>query len=203
MIQRDQDVLLQIVCHAVQASVYSSPVGEIPDACWDEWQQAVRDSDELQHKGACFVTLQTADTALRGCIGSLQALRPLWRDAALNAGAAAAKDPRFAPVTQAELASLQVEISVLGKPQELEYSNYHELCQRLVPHEDGVVLSLRGRRATFLPQVWQRLPNPEVFLNQLCRKAGLSSASWRNEHPAIAIYNVYTIGPCEISRYVA
>ena len=134
----------------------------------------------LEAPGACFVTL-TRDGALRGCIGSLEAWRPLGQDLIHNACAAAFEDPRFAPVTAAEWPEIRLEVSLLAAPQTLTCQDRADLLARLRPGEDGLILAEGARRATFLPQVWEQLPDPEDFLGQLCRKAGLPPRHWSPE----------------------
>ena len=127
--------------------------------------------------GAAFVTL-TIDGRLRGCIGSLEAHRPLLTDVHENAKAAAFADPRFPPLTREEFARVRIEVSVLSPPQPLPVKDRNDARARLRPGIDGVVLRAQGRRATFLPQVWQDLPDPDVFLGHLLRKAGLREDYW-------------------------
>ena len=131
----------------------------------------------LQKPGACFVTL-TRDGALRGCIGSLEACRPLLDDLRSNALAAALRDPRFPPLTAAELPDVDIEVSVLGTPQALVFSSEAEALSRLRPGIDGVILTAGGSRATFLPQVWEQLPDPAEFIGRLKQKAGLPASYW-------------------------
>ncbi|MBF0183436.1 MAG: AmmeMemoRadiSam system protein B [Magnetococcales bacterium] len=145
----------------------------------------------LAQPGACFVTL-TRQGQLRGCIGSLQAHRPLANDLLDNAQAAALRDPRFPPVSAEELAALRIEVSLLSAPQPFPYSSPEDLLQRLQPGVHGVILSKGGRRATFLPQVWEQLPEAQSFLQHLCQKAGLSADCWR-EMPEISVYTVQKI----------
>jgi len=133
---------------------------------------------ELAAPGACFVTLSTAAQELRGCRGVLEASRPLAWDVWDNAYASAFDDPRFAPVTAAEIAEVVIEISVLGPLEPIVVDSEESLLQILVPGRDGVVLGWRGRRATFLPKVWENLPDPMEFLSQLKRKAGLPRSFW-------------------------
>lgn len=196
----DEERILNLARQAIFAVVEHSPVGDVDAAFLDEQYEYAAESPLLLRPGAAFVTLSEPDGSLRGCIGSLQPQQALWRDIIANARSAAVRDPRFPPLKPAELDSLQLEVSVLGAPQELAYATADELAGKLRPDIDGVVLSLRGRRATFLPQVWQRLPTPTAFLNQLCRKAGLPSAAWQQEHPQISVYQVRSIGP-EPLRY--
>ena len=133
--------------------------------------------DCLQQPGAAFVTLNRQGQ-LRGCIGSLEAHRPLAQDVAENAFAAAFRDPRFAPLDASELADLDVHISVLGKPEPMQFASEQELISQLRPQVDGLILQEGGYRGTFLPAVWESLPEPQEFLRQLKRKAGLPADYW-------------------------
>lgn len=126
----------------------------------------------LKQPGATFVTL-TKGGALRGCIGSLAAERPLGTDVAANAINAAFRDPRFPPVTAAEWPLVQVEVSLLSPPRPLCFADEAELLDAIVPGEDGLILEAEGRRGTFLPQVWESVPDKRLFLAELKRKAGL------------------------------
>ncbi|HUJ87049.1 MAG TPA: AmmeMemoRadiSam system protein B [Burkholderiales bacterium] len=127
----------------------------------------------LAQPGASFVTL-TIDGALRGCIGSLQAHRPLGHDVAANAEHAAFRDARFAPLTLQEWPRVAAEVSLLSTPEKAEFGDDIDLLGRLRPGVDGVILEHRGRRGTFLPQVWDSLPDRRRFMHELKRKAGLS-----------------------------
>src|SRR5215468_8278535 len=124
----------------------------------------------LWRPGATFVTLMCGGE-LRGCIGSLRATRALGVDVRENALAAAFRDPRFPPLTKAEFASTSIEVSLLSAPQNADCASEAELCARLVPFVDGVALELDDRRATFLPQVWEAIPEPRAFLAALKAKA--------------------------------
>ena len=129
---------------------------------------------------ACFVTLRM-DDELRGCIGSLEAYQPLVVDVAHNAYAAAFHDPRFAPLSEREFPSVDIQISVLSPPSPLHFSDERDLLRQLRPGEDGLILTVQGHRGTFLPSVWESLPRPESFLNQLKRKAGLTENFWSQD----------------------
>ena len=131
----------------------------------------------LAAHGATFVTLQHRG-ALRGCIGTLQAVRPLDEDVRVHALAAAFRDPRFAPLTLAEYFELDVEVSLLDPAEPMPGCSEADALRLLRPQIDGVVLEWRGRRATFLPQVWQQLPAPGDFMAALKRKAGLAVDFW-------------------------
>lgn len=145
-------------------------------------------SAELAKSGACFVTL-TKQGQLRGCIGSLQARRSLVTDLLENSVSAAMRDPRFPPVTLEELAALRVEVSVLSPAQPFPYTDAADLVRRLQPGIHGVILVKGDRQATFLPQVWEQVPHPVVFLQHLCQKAGLGADCWQ-EKPDIYVYTV-------------
>jgi len=138
----------------------------------------------LRQPSATFVTLHKQGQ-LRGCIGTLEAYRPLHEDIRHNAIAAAFSDPRFPPVQRHEWPLLEIEVSRLGKPEPLSASDETQAVKMLVPHRDGVILSWAGRRATFLPQVWQQLPDPQRFLTHLKLKAGLPADFWRDD---LALY---------------
>lgn len=137
----------------------------------------------LSGPGATFVTLQDAQGALRGCIGSLQAWRTLDEDVRRNAEGAAFRDPRFRPLSRAEWqAGLQVEVSLLDAPQPLpRVRSEAEALALLKPGIDGLILEWHGHRATFLPQVWAQLPEPAAFLAALKRKAGLAADFWAED----------------------
>jgi len=135
----------------------------------------------LQARHACFVTLHLNDR-LRGCIGHLEAVQPLALDVAENAYAAAFRDPRFPPVTSTEFDALHIEISVLTPSEPLAFGSEDELLALLRPGIDGIILAENGagggRRGTFLPSVWEQLPQPRDFLHHLKLKAGLSPDDW-------------------------
>jgi len=145
--------------------------------------------DRLREAGAAFVTL-TVRGALRGCIGSLIAHRPLLEDVRANALAAAFEDPRFPPLDASELPDLTIEVSVLSQPEPLDYEDPKQLISLLRPKIDGVVIEHGRHRATFLPQVWEQLPLPEEFLGHLCYKAGLPANAWRHGELRVLTYQV-------------
>ena len=147
-------------------------------------------SPRLQENGATFVTLTTRDGSLRGCIGALEAYQPLVRDVCDHTLAAAREDYRFAPVQLRELPEITIEISCLTAPVLLHYNRPEELLQRLRPGIDGVILRDGTRRATFLPQVWEKLSNPEDFLDHLCLKMGSPSGIWRHRVLRVETYQV-------------
>jgi AmmeMemoRadiSam system protein B/AmmeMemoRadiSam system protein A len=131
-----------------------------------------QDSPWLKQAGATFVTL-TRNGALRGCIGSLEAARPLGIDAAQNALGAAFRDPRFQPLTADEWPQCRVELSLLSAPKPIRFADEADLLEQIRPGEDGLILESERRRATFLPQVWESVPDKRVFPAELVKKAGL------------------------------
>jgi len=131
----------------------------------------------LSEHGACFVTL-TQDGELRGCIGSLQAHRPLLADVKSNAVSAALRDPRFTPLTVEELDITTVEISLLSESQEMQVHDEADALAQLRPNIDGIIFEYGRYRSTFLPQVWESLTQPRDFLAMLRRKAGLPDDFW-------------------------
>ncbi len=139
--------------------------------------QALPDAPFLDRPGATFVTLRR-DEDLRGCIGSLEAERPLRHDVARNARAAALRDPRFDPLTERELDGLSIEVSLLSAPEPMAFSDEEDLVRQLDGARHGVVLEHGPHRSTFLPQVWEQLPDARDFLRHLKAKAGLSPDFW-------------------------
>lgn len=134
----------------------------------------------LDTPGAVFVTLSQGGQ-LRGCIGSLEAWRPLGEDLAANARAAALRDPRFPPLSPQELPGTRVEVSILSAPEPIAFASQADALAQLRPGLDGVILEWRGRRGTFLPQVWEQLPRAEDFLAHLKQKAGLPADFWADD----------------------
>lgn len=144
-------------------------------------------SAQLMQPGASFVTLETHHQ-LRGCIGSLEAYRPLAEDVAQNAYGAAFRDTRFPPLQAQELAGLSIQVSVLTPTTPIPYESEADLLRKLVPGVDGILLEDGVHRATFLPQVWEQLPTPEEFMSHLKSKAGLPSHYW---NPSLRIYRYH------------
>ncbi|MBU0894193.1 MAG: AmmeMemoRadiSam system protein A [Nanoarchaeota archaeon] len=138
-----------------------------------------------QHQ-ACFVTL-TKDNNLRGCIGSLEAHQPLWKDVQSNSIHAAFNDIRFLPLSKEELKQIKIEVSVLSVPRKLEYKNPLDLLNK-INSDMGLILTYDNSSATFLPQVWKDLPDKVQFLEHLSRKARLNKDAWKT-----AEFQHYTI----------
>ncbi|MCF8050238.1 MAG: AmmeMemoRadiSam system protein A [Desulfobacterales bacterium] len=146
-------------------------------------------SDELKTPQGCFVTLEK-EGALRGCIGALEPVTPLADGVEENAKNAAFHDPRFSPLKKQELDQIEIEISRLTVPVDLQFSTPEELLEKLKPGVHGVILKRGWHRSTFLPQVWDQLPDKVQFLEHLCRKAGLGGNCWKEKDLSIKVYEV-------------
>jgi AmmeMemoRadiSam system protein A len=153
-------------------------------------ERALSASDpDLQKRSGIFVTLKIGG-CLRGCIGSLVGREPLIEGVRTYSLHAAFQDPRFRPLTESELDKASIEVSVLTEPQPLTYQDANDLMAKLRPHVDGVTICKGRRSATFLPQVWEQLPDPVAFLSQLCLKAGLAADAWRTGELSVETYQV-------------
>ena len=166
--QEDQERLLELARASIRAGMDTGEpldpdVGRFPSG--------------LMVHGAAFVTLNL-NGRLRGCVGSFEARRPLLEDVAKNAFAAAFRDHRFSPLTRDELAGLEIHISLLTPLVPLNVRSREELIRLLRPGVDGLLVEDPPYRSTFLPQVWESLPDPEDFLAELFLKAGLSRNHW-------------------------
>lgn len=176
----EQLILLQLAREALSLGVngLSLPPLEIQEI-----------PSRLLEPGATFVTL-TKKGELRGCIGSLEASRPLAEDVRVHAVAAALEDYRFPRVIPEELSQIMIEISRLTTPRLVEFQDESELLSLIRPGIDGVILSKGVRRATFLPQVWKKVPDAEEFLGMLCRKMGSPPDCWHQKDVQILTYQV-------------
>lgn len=143
---------------------------------------------ELRIPKATFVTLEKHHQ-LRGCIGMLEAVLPLVKDVAENAFSAAYKDPRFPPVERSEIPELDIFISILGEPQPIIFHSEADLLQQIRPGIDGLILIENGHKGTFLPSVWESLPDKALFLRHLKNKAGLPADYWSE---SIKVYRYTT-----------
>ena len=145
--------------------------------------------EKFQVDRACFVTLRK-NGELRGCIGEIFPSRPLYETVIHTAAHAATRDTRFQPAAPDELDKLNIEISILTVPQRLEFNSPEELLDKLRPNVDGVVLKLGMNQSTFLPQVWEHLPDKRQFLSRLCEKAHLPLDAWTDPRLKIQTYRV-------------
>ena len=173
----DQAFLLSLARHEITVMLKSGADLKRPDAL----SPAV-----FEHRG-CFVTLHQ-NHALRGCIGTIEPEKALIDNVADNAANAAFRDPRFSPLTLEELDSVEIEISVLTPPEPLNFIDGEDLKQQLKPGIHGVILSRDWHRSTFLPQVWEQLPDKEAFLRHLCMKGGMPGDCWKSTHTTVEVY---------------
>jgi len=155
-----------------------------------------RDYDpELQRLRATFVTLNK-EGELRGCIGHLEAVQPLIADVAENAFNAAFRDPRFPPLSAAEFDRIEIHISVLSPPEPMSFTSEADLLRQIRPGIDGLILEEGPYRGTFLPSVWEQLPEPERFLTHLKMKAGLPPNHW-SDHLKVYRYTTESFSDAE------
>lgn len=169
MISReDKDTLLRLAAQSIEYGLKHQTVMTLEPNDYPP---------SLQQISATFVTL-TIQQQLRGCIGTLEAYRPLVNDVVENAYAAAFRDPRFSPVDNTELNLLQYHISLLQPSVEMQFDSEEDLRQQIQPGIDGLIFISGGRRATFLPSVWEQLPEPSEFINHLKVKAGFDKNYW-------------------------
>jgi AmmeMemoRadiSam system protein A len=184
--ESDRKTLLQIARWALERSVRQAAEGGLLPA--EPFERLNLPASFLE-PGAVFVTL-TRRGELRGCIGTLEAYQPLVDDVCEHAAAAALQDYRFPNVRPEELSELNIEISRLTQPIALAYEDAPDLLQKLRPGIDGVILRDGWRRATFLPQVWEKIPDPAEFLANLCYKMGAGSDLWKRKKLEVLIYQV-------------
>ncbi len=164
----------------------------IEERLFDRSERDPEDSDlspKYLEKRGTFVTLNK-DGNLRGCIGHIVPQEALIEGIRENSINAAFRDPRFNPISREEWKDVEIEISILTEPRALEYSNVDDLLKKLRPGVDGVILKKGYFQATFLPQVWDQLPDKEEFLIHLCLKAGLDAYSWKKEKLQVMTYQV-------------
>lgn len=176
----EKKILLKLARQSIELAVGGHP---LPHLVLEDY------SPNLKEHGASFVTL-TEDGDLRGCIGALEPYQPLVQDVCEHAVAAALDDFRFPPVTPYEVSRLVIEISRLTVPQPLQYEHPQDLPNRLKAGSDGVILRDGIRRATFLPQVWEKLPDPVEFLSHLCQKMGAPADLWMRKLLQVFTYQV-------------
>ncbi|MCX7760287.1 MAG: AmmeMemoRadiSam system protein A [Hydrogenothermaceae bacterium] len=144
--------------------------------------------ENLKKLGASFVTLETKQGSLRGCIGSIIPHRPLYEDVIHNAISSAVSDPRFYPLSLDELTNIKIKVSVLTYPQPLHYDNWIDLFNKIEPFKDGVIIKYGNHSATFLPDVWEDLPEKDKFFAHLCLKAGLPADCYKKYRLEVFTY---------------
>jgi AmmeMemoRadiSam system protein A len=173
----DQAFLLELARHEITAALKSGADLKRPDSL----------SPAVFENRGCFVTLHQHQ-ALRGCIGTIEPEKALIENVCDNAVSAAFRDPRFSPVTREELDSIEIEISVLTPPKQLKFMDGEDLKLQLTPGIHGVILSRGWHRSTFLPQVWEQLPDKEIFLRHLCQKGGMAGDCWKSTDTKVEVY---------------
>jgi AmmeMemoRadiSam system protein A len=176
----EKQTLLRLAREALEAGVRGQPLPQLDPASL---------TPTLRADGAAFVTL-TVRGNLRGCIGALEPYQPLAEDVREHAVAAALEDYRFPPVKESELKNIEIEVSRLTIPVPLEYTTPDDMLSKLRPGVDGVLLRDGFRRATFLPQVWEKIPDKELFMEDLCMKMGAAPDTWRRKHLQVSVYQV-------------
>lgn len=143
----------------------------------------------LEENRGVFVTLHKKGD-LRGCIGNIEPVKTIFEGVVDNAKHAAFNDSRFNPLSQEELVDTTIEVSILTRPETLDYTDAKDLIKKLRPGIDGVIIKKQFKSATFLPQVWDQLKDPRSFLNHLCMKAGLPSDEWKSGRLSVSTYQV-------------
>lgn len=184
--EEEKDFLLRLARAKVEDAVNGGSRAE-------KVLEGVSSSEHLTAERGCFVTLHKHGD-LRGCIGDIIPERSLIRCVLGNAVNAALKDRRFNPVASDELDAIDVEVSVLTPPEVLEYGSPEDLLAKLEPNVHGVVLSTRIGRSTYLPQVWEQLPDKEDFLSRLCTKHGSLPDCWRDRSTRVETYRAVVFG---------
>lgn len=173
----DQAFLLRLARHEITAMLKGAANLQRPDTL----------SPAVFENRGCFVTLHQ-NQELRGCIGTIEPERALIDNVSKNAANAAFHDPRFSPLALDELGAIDIEISVLTPPVALTFNDGEDLKRQLKTGIHGVILSRDWRRSTFLPQVWEQLPEKEMFLRQLCLKGGMSGDCWKSTATRVEVY---------------
>jgi len=178
--EKQGHVLVKLARQTIEKKLDKCSVRVDPDSMTDR---------AFKKKRGTFVTL-TINNQLRGCIGNLDSTDSIAEGIERNAVNAAFRDPRFPPLKADELDRVDIEVSILTEPQPLQYKDSNDLLSKLRVNVDGVILRKGSASATFLPQVWEQLPNPETFLSHLCTKAGLPADTWKKGKPDISTYQV-------------
>jgi uncharacterized protein len=172
--------LLQAARQAIQQALFEKKDGGSDEA--NSWPR-------FSERRGTFVTL-TINGGLRGCIGHIIPQETLIEGVRVNAINAAFRDPRFRPLSKNEFQKIKIEVSILTEPRPLSYSDGDDLLNKLRPGVDGVIIGKGYYQATFLPQVWEQLPDKKAFLTHLCMKAGLDGQAWKNEKLEVSTYQV-------------
>ncbi len=175
--EKDKAFLVRLARSVIEAALDAGQKQAMPDDV----------SAAVLKKGGCFVTLHRKG-ALRGCIGTIEPVRSLAFNVEENALNAAFHDPRFPAVEMDEVSDIDIEISVLTVPQKVDFKDGDDLKKKLKPKIHGVILSQGCHSATFLPQVWEQLPDREDFLEHLCQKGGMGGGCWKDKDTTVKGY---------------
>lgn len=182
--QRQGETLLALARQTIAENIGRN----LPQAEKSMVENGLKDPALQQERGT-FVTL-TKEGNLRGCIGNITPVSSIADGVRQNAVQAAFSDPRFPPLQAEEFDEIEIEVSILTEPRQLDYQDGNELPRKLRPEVDGVIIRSGMASSTFLPQVWEKLPDPEDFLNNLCLKAGLDPGYWKTGKPEVQTYQV-------------
>jgi len=185
MKKESQKFLLQLARRSLEFCFETGNVLEI--------EESELPDSELKEKRGTFVTL-SKNGLLRGCIGHIETVQEIYKDIIENSLLAAFDDGRFSPLKKEELDSVEIEISVLTKPQELIYSSPEDLLKKISESKSGVILKKGDKEATYLPQVWEDFSSAEDFLSSLCEKAGLNNDEWQKNNLKILTYQAEVFG---------
>ena len=176
----EREMLLKAARMAIKNAVFGKGSLEITEE---------RIPERLKQPGATFITI-TKNGILRGCVGGLKPTKSVIDDVCEHAAAAAMEDFRFPPLEADEIDEIKIEISLISRTRKLNYSDIDELLKLIQPGVDGVIVKDGGARATFLPQVWLKIPEKEKFLNHLCQKMGAPPDLWKKKKIEVLTYQV-------------
>ena len=169
--EKEGKALLKLSRAAIEEYLKEGKIIDLKEIPFESWKKL----------GASFITLENRLTNnLRGCIGSIIPIRPLYKDVIRNSIAAATEDPRFRPLSLFELPETRIKVSILSFPEPVNYKDPKDLLEKIEPMKDGLILKYGNFQGTFLPDVWEELPEKTIFLSNLCLKAGLPADCWVN-----------------------
>lgn len=180
----DSTVLFKIARESIKTYLISGKKAD--------FTEVIKVYPQLLQKQGSFVTVYVEGN-LRGCVGKIEGDGPLYKDITDNAVDAAFFDTRFMPVRSEEIPKLHIEISLLEKPKKLDYSDENDLLTKLSAKKEGVLLQFMGRRSTFLPQVWEKIPNAKNFLKELAHKGGFAEDIWKEKDCQIFTYSTLVL----------
>ena len=169
--EKEGKALVKLARASIEEYLKEGKIIDLKEIPFESWKKL----------GASFVTLENRLSGnLRGCIGSIIPIRPLYKDVIRNSIAAATEDPRFRPLSLFELPETRIKVSILSYPEPVPYTDPKDLLEKIEPMKDGLILKYGNFQGTFLPDVWEDLPEKTLFLSNLCLKAGLPADCWIN-----------------------